>query len=520
MQPRKLLLVDDEKEIREDLEKRASSLGYKVFVAKSRTEANFLIKQQTFDIAVLDIMLPDGSGFQISQDLKSKFPRIYCIIITGFAALDNAIEAINQGVDAYLVKPFSGEQFDAALQQGEKIVKLREDHQRLIEENLSTRRFFQNLLNSTGEAIFVVNLDFSIQYCNLSAEKLLNSTQDMLLNQNLQFFIEDGYKVLNHIYQQLMLGKKVGSYRVNLKNGNEEKYEVNLSADFLHNHRDHIEGIIIAMEITSLQNELFNRILRKEKFATLNNLAGALAHEIRNPINILSGRMQLLTKEISDPEHQKTFSIINRQVDRISDIIRLLVKFNTNKDDTIPETFPLIEFFEDLTQKYQSENPYFDFHLNPNPNDQDVLVEANRIQFEDAFNYLFTAIYEIGKTDIRAEIFYKIGKSYGPKARFTIQLEFNTFIPLDNIFEPFKFLSQQDSQSSLGLAIMHTIFSNYGVKLDTDELQNKNSVLRLEFPIAEIVESTPGGSPARKISGKKTVETGEKIAKRQEDQDQ
>jgi len=518
MQPRRILLVDDEKEIRGDLEKRAAVLGYKVFVAKSRTEANFLIKQQAFDLAVLDIMLPDGSGLQISQDLKAKFPNIYCIIITGHAALDNAIEAINQGVDAYLVKPFSGEQFDAAIKQGEKILKLREDHQRLLEENLSTRQFFENLLNSTSEAILVVNLDFSIQYCNLAAEKFLNSTQDVLLNQNLQFYIEDGYKVLNHIYQQLMLSKRVGSYRVNLRHGSEEKYEVNLSADFLHNHQDHIEGIIIAMEMTSLQNELFNRILRKEKFATLNNLAGALAHEIRNPINILSGRMQLLKKEITDPEYQKTFSIINRQVDRISEIIKLLVKFNTNKDDTIPETFPLTEFFEDFSQKYQDQNPSIDFHPNPHPSNKDVLIEANRIQFEDAFTYLLTAISEISKTDLKVEILYKIGKSYAPKAQFTIQLEFDTFIPLDNIFEPFKFLSQQDSQSSLGLAIMHTIFSNYGVKLSTDQLQNKNSVLILQFPIAEIVESATSETPSRKDPSKGTADPSEQIEKSQRDE--
>lgn len=507
MTPYKVLLVDDEKEICEDLEKRLSLLGYKVFVAHSRTEANFLLKEKSFDLAILDILLPDGRGFQIYEDLKAKFPQLYCIMITGHATLDNAVEAINKGVDAYLLKPFSVDQFNAALNQANKIIKLRTDHQRLLEENLTTRQFFENLLNSTGEAVFVVNLDFNIQYCNFAAEKFLNSDKDVLVNHNLQFYIDDGYKVLNHIYQQLMVGKKIGGYRVNLKSNNEEKYEVNLSADFLYDHKEHIEGIIITMEISSLQNELFNRILRKEKFATLANLANALAHEIRNPINILYGRMQLLKNEIDDPNYLKTFATINRQVDRISDIIKLLVKFNTNRDDTIPESFHLIEFIGGFTEKYLKKNHSTNIHLNFPQNNKDILVEANRIQFEDAFTYLFTALNEITANDFKAELTYSISKSFTPKPWVAVRFEFNKFLSLENIFEPFKLLSQQGSQSSLELAIMHTIFSNHSVKLSTDNLPDKNSILILQFPISEIVEVD------NKPSNKKSSKSSEKASK-------
>jgi len=489
MNPRKVLLVDDDKEICADLEKRLSSAGYKVFSAHSRDGANNLMQQQTFDLAILDIMLPDGNGFLIYQDLKSRFPQLYCIIITGNAALDNAVEAINQGVDTYLLKPFSVEQFDAALQQANKILKLREDNQRLHEENIATRQFFENLLNSTGEAVFVVNLDFDIQYCNSAAQKLLNSDKDLLLNHNLQFHIEDGYKVLNHIYQQLMVGKKLGGYRINLLTENEEKHEVNLSADFLYNQQDRIEGIIITMEITSLQNELFNRILRKEKFVTLTNLANALAHEIRNPINILYGRMQLLRNEIDDQKYQKTFSTINRQVDRISDIIKLLEKFNINRDDTIPETFSFIDFFEDFIREYLDRNPQSKLHFHSKGHEIDVNVEASKVQFGDAFMYLFTSINEIAALPLKVEIFCSVTKSV-----FRMRLEFSQPIALDNILEPFTLLSLQDNQSSLGLAIMHTIFANYGIKLSQDFLDDNSSALLFQLPIIEVIEMSKNNS--------------------------
>lgn len=494
MNPRKVLLVDDDKEICKDLEKRLSDTGYKVFAAHSRAAANSLMEGQAFDLAILDIMLPDGNGFLIYRDLKKMFPQLYCIIITGNAALDNAIEAINQGVDTYLLKPFSVEQFDAALLQANKILKLREDNQRLQEENVATRQFFENLLNSAGEAVFVVNLDFDIQYCNIAAQKLLNSDKDLLINHNLQFHIEDGYKVLNHIYQQLMIGKKLGGYRINLLTENEEKYEVNLSADFLHNQQDRIEGIIITMEITSLQNELFNRILRKEKFVTLTNLANALAHEIRNPINILYGRMQLLQNEIDDPKYQKTFSTINRQVDRISDIIKLLEKFNINRDDTIPETFSFIDFFDDFVHEYSARNPQSKFRFHSHEIDFDVNVEASKSQFDDAFAYLLTAIGEISASPFKMEISYNVAKSFTAKPMLAMRLEFDHSIMLDNILEPFTLLTQHDNQSSLGLAIMHTIFANYGIKLSQELLAHNNSALMLQLPITEVIEMSSGES--------------------------
>ena len=484
----KVLLVDDEEEVCKDLERQLDLMGYQVVVAHSRTEANYIIKHNKIDIAVLVIMLPDGSGLQIFKDLKLKFPSIYSIIITGDAALENAITALNHGVNAYLIKPFGTEIFKAAIMQASKHLKLLEENERLTEENLKTRQFFEDLLNSTSEAIMVVNLDFDIQFCNKAGETFLKTNKEVLINRNLQFYISDGFKVLNHIYQQLMVGKKIGGYKVGLKPDDEEITDVNLSADFLYNHQKHIEGIIIGFETTTLQNELFNRILRKEKFTTITNLANALAHEIRNPINILSGRMQLLNNEISDKSYAKTFDIINRQIQRITDIIEQLSKFNTNRDDTIPEVFSFVDFLNGFLSEYLKNQEQIKIHYSFQPADKDILIEANRIQYEDAFKYLFSSFRSLIMGPLKIEITSKIIKSFTPKPWLDLHFEFDKSIPLENIFEPFKILTHTENNSSLELAIMHTIFSSYGGKINIDELPDKKAFLRLQFPVTEVLD--------------------------------
>lgn len=488
----KVLIVDDEKEVCEDLSRQLTRKGYDVLVAHSRTEANFLIKQHHIDIAVLDIMLPDGSGLQIYNDLKTRFPSIYSIIITGNAALDNAISALNQGVNSYLIKPFKIEAFNAAILQAGKHLKLIEENARLIEENLKTRQFYEDLLNSTSEAILVVNLDFDIQYCNIAAQEFLKSDKETLMERNLQFYISDGYKVLNHIYQQLMVGKKIGGYKISLEPNDNEAFDVNLSADFLYNHQKHIEGIVITLETTTLQNELFNRILRKEKFTTITSLANALAHEIRNPINILSGRMQLLNNEVGDDRYSKSFEILYRQIERITEITKQLSKFNTSRDDTIPDIFSFTEFIEGFLRKYRDSHDNLKIDFGFQPKSKDVTIEANRLQFEDAFQYLFSAFNNLLVENLEIEMTCKIIKSFTPKPWLDINFVFDQSIPLEAIFEPFKLLTQSNHHSSLELAIMHTIFASYGGKIIIDELANNSSHLRLQFPVHEVRDAGEG----------------------------
>ncbi len=501
MTPWKVLVVDDEKEICLDLEKHLRSLGYAVFTGHTLAQAREIIQQHKIDIAILDMVLPDGSGLQVYERLKHRFPHAYTIIITGNATLDNTITALNYGVDAYLLKPFPVEALNASLLQATTNLKLREENQRLIEENQKTRRFYENLLNSSSEAIFVVNLDFLIQYCNSTAENFLKMSFEELFNQNLQNYILDGYKVLNHVYHQLMIGKPVGGYRVTLRVDNTQKLDVNLSADFLHENGSQTAGLIITLENTTFQNDLFNQLLRKEKLASIANLANALAHEIRNPINILSGRIQLLKKEATDKRFQKSFEIIQRQIDRISYIVTQLLKFNVNWDDTIPEIFPITEFLENFIRQRRGNYPNIQFKMDFPPAVRQIRIEANKYQFEDAFHYLFQGFQNITTGPMGLTISAHVSKAFSPKPRVRVEFFPDGKPNLSKTFEPFRLLTQSaTSGSSLESAIVHTIFSNYGGTLRIDEDAPQGPLLMIEFPVYDVTETSASSRTGRRPS--------------------
>lgn len=102
-----ILVIDDDESICETLKvifERNSA--FRVDVANSAADAIKMSKMKTYNAAFIDIKLPDMSGVELLSKLRDTVPRMIKIMITGYASLDNAIEALNQGADAYIRKPF------------------------------------------------------------------------------------------------------------------------------------------------------------------------------------------------------------------------------------------------------------------------------------------------------------------------------------------------------------------------------------------------------------------------------
>jgi DNA-binding NtrC family response regulator len=100
----RVLIVDDEEGIRDALRTIVALEGYTAFIAASFAEAKALIAQRTYDLAFVDICLPEESGIGLLEPLKCAGTKI--ITITAFATVDTAVEALKSGAADYLRKPF------------------------------------------------------------------------------------------------------------------------------------------------------------------------------------------------------------------------------------------------------------------------------------------------------------------------------------------------------------------------------------------------------------------------------
>ena len=104
-QKQKILIVEDDKNIRETIQSILQQSGYETDVAETGQEAEQKIKEKFYNLALLDIKLPDIEGTQLLTKVHESTPNTVKIMVTGYPSLENSIEALNFGADAYVTKP-------------------------------------------------------------------------------------------------------------------------------------------------------------------------------------------------------------------------------------------------------------------------------------------------------------------------------------------------------------------------------------------------------------------------------
>ncbi len=105
----RILVVDDDKLVRDSLQSLIANAGYVVDSAKSGEEAESKSDLTYYNVALIDIRLPDTNGIELLERLKDYVPKTRKIILTGYPDLETAIEAVNKRADGYLIKPFDPE---------------------------------------------------------------------------------------------------------------------------------------------------------------------------------------------------------------------------------------------------------------------------------------------------------------------------------------------------------------------------------------------------------------------------
>lgn len=107
--PAKMLVIDDDASVREVLAMALENAGHVVDTAENGGEAIRKSNANFYNLALIDVRLPDMEGTRLLADMKDTMPKMVKIIVTGYPGLQNAVESVNKGADAYVVKPFKME---------------------------------------------------------------------------------------------------------------------------------------------------------------------------------------------------------------------------------------------------------------------------------------------------------------------------------------------------------------------------------------------------------------------------
>ncbi|MBL9134217.1 MAG: response regulator [Verrucomicrobiales bacterium] len=195
----RVLIVDDERGVRQTLGAFLLSDGHEVQLADSGDSARRLLSSAAFDVALLDLVLPGGSGLELLPEVKRACPAAQVVMMTGEPGFETARDAIRAGAVDYLPKPIDKESILRAVRQAIRFGELVEEKRRLerehhrYRENLEllvaertrsleeSRQFLSDLIECSGALIFVKDAVGRYELVNRQWESVTGLNRDSVL---------------------------------------------------------------------------------------------------------------------------------------------------------------------------------------------------------------------------------------------------------------------------------------------------------------------------------------------------
>jgi DNA-binding NtrC family response regulator len=145
-----LLIVDDERSIREACREVAQSLGFNTFVADSAEHAFRVLETQAVDGVILDLRLPGAGGLEALRRIKERRPDAVVVVITGYGTVQSAVQAMKNGAYDYVTKPFSVDELKLLLERVSSHLRLKTEN-RLLREKVKSKQGFGGIVGRAPE---------------------------------------------------------------------------------------------------------------------------------------------------------------------------------------------------------------------------------------------------------------------------------------------------------------------------------------------------------------------------------
>ena len=152
MEPIRILVIDDEPVICDGCRLPLSDQGFLVDTCGSGTKGLEMLLGGEYDLALLDMKLPDMSGMEILQNVKHEKPGVYVIVMTGYSSVKNAVDAMKLGAFDYIAKPFTDDELLISVKRAVESKRLKEENLALRHQ-LSERYDFSNIIGETSQIL-------------------------------------------------------------------------------------------------------------------------------------------------------------------------------------------------------------------------------------------------------------------------------------------------------------------------------------------------------------------------------
>ncbi|MBW1733896.1 MAG: response regulator [Deltaproteobacteria bacterium] len=315
----KILVIDDERPIREGCHRVLTGKGYQVITAENGQKGLDVLAREPVDIVLLDLKMPVIGGEEVLQITREKYPDIPVIIITGHGTVDTAVICMKSGAYDFITKPFQIDQFLLTITRAAEKRRLEKEAHRFKEENIRNlydlnleKSRLKTIINQMANGVMVTNRNLEVVLHNPALMRLMEIgeevenpvpinmiTREESLIDTLRQILGGDFPEEESISQEIRVGAKV--LRA-------------ISAPALS------PNGAVAGTVTVLEDITAFKQLDEMKSAFVN----MVAHELRSPLVAIRQLNSVLLEGLTGPLEEKQQDFVKRGMNKIDSLLELI----------------------------------------------------------------------------------------------------------------------------------------------------------------------------------------------------
>ncbi|MEN6615737.1 MAG: response regulator [Syntrophorhabdus sp.] len=493
-----ILVVDDEKGIREGCRRILASEGFSVDIAENGKLGLDMVKGKTYDLILVDLMMPVMGGLEMMGEVRQIDPGVILVVITGFATVETAVDAMKHGAYDYIPKPFNPDQLLAVINRGLdkrrltiETEKLREERDQRLLEVASEKSKLHTIVNSMADGILVINRERQLVLWNPAVLKMLNVTGkvDSGVGMDYQKAIrqKDLVEVINKAFSPDFSQYTIITEEVVLSGEKNPKTLMVIVAGVRDEKGENLGVVCTFRDISSL----------KEVEEIKSQFVRMVAHEIRAPLGAIEGYLNAYLTGVAGTDPQFNRQMLERAklrahslMELVNDLL-LFAKLESKKVVRKKEFLDMTEIIENTVELFKVQGSTKDISFNVEIPKKLPPIEADRAEMEQLLTNLVSNAmkYNVknGKVTVKAV----------PDAHYLNICVSDTGIGIDEkslpyIFEEFYRVQGPSTRyttgTGLGLSIVKRIVESHYGQIEVESEAEKGTVFTVKLPLKQVNE--------------------------------